>query len=171
MKTAFSSGVLASRQKRQLYGAALRMARSGNAVLVTDEVSLSSAKKFVFHNGNPLNHPLVADGRLVTDGYYVKSAGGWPPENKAHKLLRIDVRWPYEAGWVFPVLSGKGKATAAPAAIGHSMVFPQPNLRNANLYSTGAAPFAGPNYDPNAESEVDALCNDMTNYLAASWGQ
>lgn len=170
VKTAFSSGVLASRQKRQLYGAALRMARSGNAVLVTDKVSLltDTAKKFVFSGENPLNHPLVADTRLDTDGYYVTKAGGWPPENKAHKLLRIDVRWPYEAGWVFPVLSGKGKATAAPAAIGHSMVFPQPNLRDANLYSSGAAPFAGPDYDPNAEGEVDALCNDMTNYLAAA---
>ena len=170
VSTAFSSGVLPSRQRRQLYGAALRMERNENAVRVTDTVSLltDTAKKFLFSNENPLGHPLVADGRAKTNGYFVTSAAGWPPENKAHRLLRIDVRWPYEAGWVFPVLSGNGTASAAPAAVGHSMVFPQPNLRNANLYSTGAAPFDGPNYNPDEEGAADALLADMTNYLAAA---
>ena len=165
--TAFSAGVLPPRIRRQLYGAALR-ASENRTVVVTNKASAISGieKHFIFSNENPLRHPLVADTRIKHDGYFVTSAAGWPPAGKAHRLLRIDVQWPYEAGWLFPVVSGYGSTTGVTAR-GHSMVFPQPNLMPRNLYSVGAAPFEGPTYNPDEEGPLDDLSNEITSYMDA----
>lgn len=166
--TAFSAGKLSPRLQRQLYGAALRAA-GNRTVVVTNRASGSdeTAALFLFSNQNPLRHPLVADGRIKHDNYFVTYAPGWPAENKAHRLLRIDVQWPYEAGWLFPVVSGYGSTTGVTAR-GHSMVFPQPDLMPRNLYSVGAADFAGPTYNPEEGGPLDDLKNEINSYLAAA---
>lgn len=153
-------GNLPPRLARQLYGAALRLKRKPDAVRV---LSMAVAP-YIFHDERRLAYPLVADKGVSSDGYFVTGAHGWPPAGEVFKLICVDVSWPYEAGWVFPAVSGYGKSKA-PLAKGTSMVFPQPYIMSRNLYSQGAAAFDGPKYDATDAGAFDDLKKEIETYL------
>ena len=151
---------LNTRLARQLYGAGLRLDRSPEAVRVLSvEVS-----PYIFNDSNRLAYPLVADEGVTADGYFVTGAHGWPAAGEVHKLICVDMSWPYEAWWLFPTVSGYGVSKSPPAK-GISMVFPQPYIMPRNLYSQGAAAFDGPKYDASADSSFDGLQKEIEAYL------
>jgi hypothetical protein len=80
-------------------------------------------------------------------------------------MVHVEINWPYEYGWLFPIVSGGDALTTRPVATGHSMVFPQPDIANENLYSEGATAFAPGAYTNNtAVSDLDDLANEMKDY-------
>lgn len=169
----FSGKSAAARYARQMYGAASRIARAkdktGSEVLVvTDMDDLRGG--FLFAKNSNLGrmvYPEVYDKEGKSDGYFVTGAHGWPANNGGLAMVHVEINWPYESGWLFPVVSGYGAAKSkAPVAKGHSMVFPQPDIQNEHLYSEGATAYEEGSYTNNAAmAELDDLANEMKNYL------
>ena len=162
----------AARFARQIYGAGSRIARAkstiGKEVLtVTDMDDLRGG--FLFAKRSDLGrlvYPQVVDKEAKSDGYFVTGVHGWPANDDGLAMIHVEVNWPYEYGWLFPVVSGGNALSARPVATGHSMVFPQPNIANDNLYSEGATAFDPGAYTNNAAvSALDDLANEMKDYL------
>ena len=162
----------AARFARQIYGAGSRIARAkstiGKEVLeVTDMDDLRGG--FLFAKRSDLGrlvYPQVVDKEAKSDGYFVTGVHGWPANDDGLAMIHVEVNWPYEYGWLFPVVSGGNAISARPVATGHSMVFPQPNIANDNLYSEGATAFAPGAYTNNtAVSALDDLAKEMKDYL------
>ena len=161
---------------RQLYGAAQRIVRAksvaGQEVLtVTDMDSPSRPFMFTqessFSDQEHLVYPQVVDASAKSDGYFVTGAHGWPPNKTGLAMARVEINWPYESGWLFPVVSGRAAPTVAPPlARGHSMVFPQPKIVKANLYSKAAKAFDPGSYTGDTDVDaMDKLANEMKDYL------
>ena len=169
----FSGKGAAARYARQMYGAASRIARAkdktGREVLeVTDMDDLQGGFLFAKNsNLGRLVYPQVYDKEGKSDGYFVTNAHGWPANNGGLAMVHVEVNWPYESGWLFPVVSGYGAGKSkAPVAKGHSMVFPQPDIQNEHLYSEGASAYDEGSYTNNAAmAELDDLAKEMKNYL------
>ena len=169
----FSGKGAAARYSRQMYGAASRIvrakAKTGKEVLVVTEMDDLQGGFLFAKNSNlgRLVYPEVYDKEGKTDGYFVTNAHGWPANNEGHAMIHVEVNWPYESGWLFPVVSGYGtSASKAPVAKGHSMVFPQPNIQNEHLYSEGATAYQDGSYTNNAAmAALDDLAKEMKNYL------
>ena len=169
----FSGKSAAARYARQMYGAASRIARAkdkaGSEVLVvTDMDNLKGG--FLFAKSSNLGrlvYPQVFDKEGKSDGYFVTGAHGWPANNGGLAMVHVEVNWPYESGWLFPVVSGYGTSSSkAPVATGHSMVFPQPDIQNEHLYSEGASAYDAGSYTNNAAmADLDDLAKEMKNYL------
>ncbi len=158
---------------RHLYGAASRIARAkekaGQDVLTVRDMEDAKNNAYVFAKVSDLKrltYPQCIDAGAGSDGYFVSNPSGWPPNNNALGLVHVEIAWPYEASWMFPVVSGYGTASKPPVAKGHSMVFQQPNIVNANLYSEGAT-----GYEPGAYTNstlpkaLEDLANEMKAYL------
>lgn len=163
----FSGGSCAARRARQIYGAAVRVAKAPTAVSKVSELEETDGP-FVFAElakMGRLAYPLVADKDASSDGYFVTGAHGWPPNSQALKLLKVEVNWPYSRGWLFPVVSGYGK-TSAPVAKGTSIAFPQPNIVDENLWSTGAVAYADGDYTNKMSNVYEEVINAMKKYLA-----
>jgi len=163
----FSGGSAAARRARQIYGAAARVALAANPVSSVTELNKDP---YVF--GNPdyskqgrLAYPLVVDKDAKSDGYFVTGAHGWPPNNQALRLLKVEVKWPYSRGWVFPVVAGYGKKSA-PVAKGTSIAFPQPNIVDKNLWSTGAVAYAEGDFTNKMSNAYEEVAKAMKSYLA-----
>lgn len=168
----FSGNGAFARHSRQMYGAASRIVRakkiSGREVVtVTDMTELKDGFMFAKNsNLGRLVYPQVYDKEGKQDGYFVTGAHGWPANDGGHAMVHVEINWPYERGWLFPVVSGGGASTNAPTATGHSMVFPQPDIQNEHLYSEGATAFEEGSYTNNvAMAALDDLAKDMKNYL------
>ena len=162
----------AARFARQIYGAGSRIARAkstiGKEVLtVTDMDDLRGG--FLFAKRSDLGrlvYPQVVDKEAKSDGYFVTGVHGWPANDDGLAMIHVEVNWPYEYGWLFPVVSGGNALSARPVATGHSMVFPQPNIATDNLYSEGATAFDPGAYTNNtAVSALDDLAKEMKDYL------
>lgn len=164
----------AARFARQIYGSAARIAKAksttGKEVLtVTAMDDLKGG--FIFakrSNRGRLAYPQVVDKEAKSDGYFVTGAHGWPANDQGLAMLHVEINWPYERGWLFPVVSGRvaASSTNTPVATGHSMVFPQPAIENKNLYSEGATAFNPGSYTNNASmADLDDLANEMKHYL------
>ena len=170
----FSGKGALARNSRQMYGAASRIVRakriSGKEVVTVTDMDEPQGGFLFAKNGNlgRLVYPQVYDKEGKSDGYFITSAHGWPANDDGHAMVHVEVNWPYERGWLFPVVSGRGStsSTNAPTATGHSMVFPQPNIQNEHLYSEGATEFAEGSYTNNAAmAALDDLAKEMKNYL------
>ena len=169
----FSGKSGGARMARQIYGAAVRIARAKSTigkevVTVTDMDDLNGP--FMFAKLAALGrlvYPQVVDKEAKSDGFFVTGAHGWPANYGGLAMAHVEVNWPYESGWLFPVVSGRGVASSKrPVATGHSMVFPQPDIANENLYSEGATAFAPGAYTNNASmAALDELAKEMKNYL------
>ena len=166
----FSGGSAAARRARQFYGAAIRVVKAQTAVSAVSELTEAEGP-FVFAKGakwegmGRLAYPLVIDKEAKSDGYFVTGAHGWPPNNQALQLVKVEVNWPYSRGWLFPVVSGYGK-TSAPVAKGTSIAFPQPGITDKNLWSTGAVEYAAGDYESKMSDAYKAVADDMKKYLA-----
>lgn len=166
----FGKGTVAARRGRQIFGAASRIARAkgvtGSEALTVSELSSGN---FIFSKNAPsqgrLVYPQVADKETTSDGSFVTGAHGWPPNDQALKLIHVDVSWPFERGWLFPVISGYGNSSTVPVAKGHSIVFTQPNIRCENLLSEGADAYADGDYTNNVPSAYQDIIDDMRSYL------
>ena len=162
----------AARFARQMYGAASRIARAKSTIgkeVVTVEDMDDLSGSFMFAKRSQLKrlaYPQVVDKEVKSDGYFVTGVHGWPANDNGLAMVHVEISWPYERGWLFPVVSGRGAVSKPPVATGHSMVFPQPDIANENLYSEGATAFAPGSYTNNASvSALDDLANEMKNYL------
>ena len=163
----FSGGSAAARRARQIYGAAVRVAKASEPVssvteLKTDPYVFGDAK---YSKAGLLAYPLVVDKNASSDGYFVTGAHGWPPNNQALRLLKVEVKWPYSRGWVFPVVAGYGKKSA-PVAKGTSIAFPQPNIVDKNLWSTGAVAYAEGDFTNKLSNAYEQVADAMRKYLA-----
>ena len=163
----------AARHARQIFGAASRIARAkatiGKEVLVVTDMDTLSGP-FMFAKRSALGrlvYPQVADKEAKSDGYFVTGVHGWPANDNGLAMAHVEINWPYESGWLFPAVSGRDAiSTKPPVATGHSMVFPQPDIANENLYSEGATAFAPGAYTNNASmAALDELAKEMKNYL------
>ncbi len=168
----FSGKSAAARFARQMYGAGSRIARAKSTIgkeVVTVEDMDDLNGSFMFAKRSKLKrlvYPLVADKESKSDGFFVTGAHGWPANDNGLAMIHVEINWPYEYGWLFPVVSGGGKVSKPPVATGHSMVFPQPDISNENLYSEGATAFAPGSYTNNASvTALDDLANEMKDYL------
>ena len=168
----FNGKSAAARFARQMYGAGSRMARAKSTIgkeVVTVEDMDDLNGSFMFAKRSKLKrlvYPLVADKESKSDGFFVTGAHGWPANDNGLAMIHVEINWPYEYGWLFPVVSGRGKVSKPPVATGHSMVFPQPDISNENLYSEGATAFAPGSYTNNASvTALDDLANEMKDYL------
>ncbi len=162
----------AARFARQMYGAASRIARAKSTIgkeVVTVEDMDDLSGSFMFAKRSQLKrlaYPQVVDNEVKSDGYFVTGVHGWPANDNGLAMVHVEISWPYERGWLFPVVSGRGAVSKPPVATGHSMVFPQPDIANENLYSEGATAFAPGTYTNNAAvAALDDLANEMKNYL------
>ena len=175
LNSLFAQDTEAARRARQLYGAGMRIARAGETigkevVTVTD---MNSNSHFFFANNNPrsgfkhLAYPQVVDEHATSDGYFVNGFHGWPPNDQGHAMVHVEISWPYESGWLFPVVSGRVEPSTEnpPVAIGHSMVFPQPNIANDNLYSAGAKAFDMGSFTNSPSANIEALEKEIKQYL------
>ena len=166
----FSGGSAAARRARQIYGAAIRVLKAPTAVSAVSELTEAEGP-FVFAKGaawegmGRLSYPLVVDKEAKSDGYFVTGAHGWPPNNQALQLVKVEVNWPYSRGWLFPVVSGYGK-TSAPVAKGTSIAFPQPGITDKNLWSTGAVEYVDGDYESKMSDAYKAVVDAMRRYLA-----
>ena len=170
----FSGKSAAARYARQIYGAASRIARAKSitgreVVTVTDMDDLNSPFMFAKLSTKlgRLAYPQVVDKDAKSDGYFVTGVHGWPANDGGLAMTHVQIDWPYEYGWLFPVVSGTGGGPGgAPVATGHSMVFTQPSIANDNLYSEGATAFDPGSYTNNAAAKVfEEIVKDMKNYL------
>ena len=168
----FNGKSAAARFARQMYGAGSRIARAKSTIgkeVVTVEDMDDLNGSFMFAKRSKLKrlvYPLVADKEAKSDGFFVTGAHGWPANDNGLAMIHVEINWPYEYGWLFPVVSGRGKVSKPPVATGHSMVFPQPDISNENLYSEGATAFAPGSYTNNASvTALDDLANEMKDYL------
>ena len=169
----FNGDSEAARHARQIYGAASRIARANSTIgkevlVVTDMDALSGPYMFAKRSAlGRLVYPQVVDKEAKSDGYMVTGVHGWPANDNGLAMAHVEINWPYESGWLFPVVSGRGSISSKPpVATGHSMVFPQPDIANENLYSEGATAFAPGAYTNNASiAALDDLADEMKNYL------
>ena len=163
----------AARLSRQLFGAASRIARAKNrtgAEVLTVKDMDEMGGLFLFTKNNPamgrLVYPQVVDSEAKSDGYFVTGVHGWPAEKNGLAMVHVQIDWPYESSWVFPVVSGFGSASKPPVATGHSMVFPQPAIKNQNLYSEGAEAYKPGDYTNTVpEKAFKELAEEMNAYL------
>ena len=163
----------AARHARQIFGAASRIARAKSTIgkevlVVTDMDTLNGPFMFAKRSAlGRLVYPQVADKEAKSDGYFVTGVHGWPANDNGLAMAHVEINWPYESGWLFPVVSGRDYiASSPPVAIGHSMVFPQPDITKENLYSEGATAFAPGSYTNNASvAALDDLAKEMKEYL------
>ncbi len=163
----FSGGGAAERRARQIYGAAMRVLQAPEAVSSVKELEEKDGP-FVFAKiakMGRLAYPLVVDKEAKSDGYFVTGAHGWPANNGALKLVKVDVKWPYSRGWLFPVVSGYGE-TSAPVAQGTAIAFPQPGITDKNLWSTGAVEYAAGDYTNKMSDAYKEVADAMKGYLA-----
>ena len=168
----FSGKGALARHSRQMFGAASRIVRakriSGREVVTVTEMDGLKDGFLFAKNSNlgRLTYPQVYDKEGKQDGYFVTSAHGWPANEGGHAMVHVEINWPYERGWLFPIVSGVGSNTNAPTARGHSMVFPQPDIQNEHLYSEGATAFDPGSYSNNvAMAALDDLAREMKEYL------
>jgi len=172
----FAGGSEAARRARQIYGAGVRIVRAHDtigkdAVTVEDMDDLNDYYMFAEESSKPgfkhLAYPQVVDAGAKSDGYFVKDYHGWPPNAQGHAMIHVEINWPYESGWLFPVVSGRDDLATddVPAATGHSMVFPQPDIQNEHLYSEGATAFAPGTYTNNTTASYQDIVDDMRNYM------
>ena len=167
----FSDSSAAARNARQIFGAASRISRAAKPGVVRVSAITNSVYAFAAHAGQfgesrRLAFPQVADSTAASDGFFVTGAHGWPANNNVHAMVHVEIDWPYEQAWLFPVVSGRGGASStAPLAKGHSMVFPQPNIVNANLYSKGATQFDPGSYQGPATKDFSDLADEIRAYL------
>ena len=162
----------AARHARQMYGAASRIARAKSKIgkeVVTVEDMDDLRGDFLFAKQSTLKrlaYPQVVDKEAKSDGYFVTGAHGWPANNNGLAMIHVEINWPYESGWLFPIVSGYGSSASAPVAKGHSMVFPSPDIQNENLYSEGATAYAEGDYKASAsQKDLDDLAKEMKDYL------
>ena len=171
----FSGDGEAARHARQMYGAASRLARAkaktGKEVVTVEDMD-GLRDSFLFAKQSTMKrlaYPQVVDKEAKSDGYFVTGAHGWPANNNGLAMIHVEINWPYESGWLFPIVSGYGSSASAPVAKGHSMVFPSPDIQNENLYSEGATAYAEGKYTASAsQKDLDDLANDMRKYLGGS---
>lgn len=85
-----------------------------------------------------LNYPAVAYDPKCSDGYFVDKPGGWPPKQQKFALVEVDLAWPFEGTWLFPIVSNGRKQQKYDCirATAKSLVFQQPNIGNGNLSSS-----------------------------------
>ena len=158
---------------RHLYGAASRLGRAkdrtGQEVLVVTDMEDAKNNAYVFAKASDLKrlvYPQCVDSDSSSDGYFVSNPSGWPPNANALGMVHVEITWPYESGWLFPVVSGYGTASKSPVAKGHSMVFQQPNIANENLYSEGATAYEPGSYDEGTlPKAMEDIANEMKAYL------
>lgn len=133
---------------RQFFGACRRIDRFDDIVTITtygNSTTYGGGSYRCFSKYQPLDFPQTfAAGDVVESA--VAKAGGWPPNNLTHGMMKVTVAWPYSAGWLFPVVSGlRSDSSAARSgtvrAVGHSFAFRQPEIENEHLKSTGAVAF------------------------------
>ena len=170
----FSGESTAARHARQIYGAASRIVRAkstiGKEVLTIEDMD-NLRDGFIFSKlalRGRLAYPQVVDTEAKSDGYFVTGAHGWPANYGGLAMVHVEVNWPYESGWLFPVVSGRGSAAGAKpiVATGHSMVFPQPDISNENLYSEGAKAYDPGSYtNKTSLGDLDDLAKEMKDYL------
>ena len=158
---------------RHLYGAASRIARAkdkaGQDVLTVTDMGEAHSNAYVFAEAGSfkkLAYPQCVDKDAKSDGYFVSNPSGWPPDDDVLGLVHIEINWPYESGWLFPVVSGYGSVSKPPVARGHSMVFQQPYISNENLYSEGAKGFDPGSYTNTPRTKaMEDLADEMKDYL------
>jgi hypothetical protein len=169
----FNGKSAAARFARQMYGAGSRIARAkstiGKEVLTVTDMDSDYKGAYLFAKRSVMGrlvYPQVVDKEAKSDGYFVTGVHGWPANDGGLAMVHVEINWPYEYGWLFPIVSGGDALTTRPVATGHSMVFPQPDIANENLYSEGATAFAPGAYTNNtAVSDLDDLANEMKDYL------
>ena len=144
-----------NRQLRQLAYAAGRLNEFPDALTVIerDRSPFIFAKEGSFSQigDSRLDFPRILDATVTNDSWFVANDVPWPPNGQWQRMIDVKIRWPFERAWIFPVLSpwkspvkdGKEDPLAGrPVALGRAMAYPQPIIKNENLKSKGAEPYA-----------------------------
>ncbi len=97
-------------------------------------------------NNMSLSYPRCLDSysKFDDDLGFVIQDSSWPSESTCERMIKVKVSWPFERAWLFPVVSGiykSGAKSGAVRAVGHSLVYQQPNITLKHLLSKGAAAY------------------------------
>ena len=134
-----------SRALRQVVYAADRVATYDViAVKERDDASIPAFSRASLFSNGPLDLPATYDSKSTYDEWMVKTYSGWPPNNQSQKMIDVTIKWPFERAWMFPVLASAKSSSDpgdVPVALGRALFYPQPNIKNANLYSEGSEAF------------------------------
>ena len=143
--TGFEDLLNNSRVLRQVVYAADRVATYDViTVKERDDKSIPAFSRASLYGGSPLDLPATYDTKSTYDDWMVKTYSGWPPNNQSQKMIDVTIKWPFERAWMFPVLASAASSSDpgdVPVAVGRALFYPQPNIKNANLYSDGAEAF------------------------------
>ena len=85
-----------------------------------------------------VDFPRCLDGASLFDDWRVTQDSSWPPINSAQRMILVAVSWPFERAWLYPIFSRTKWSGKDPVAVGESIAYPQPKIRNVNLQSVGA---------------------------------
>ena len=159
--TSFDEFLNSNRALRQVVYAADRMATYDViSVKERDDAKIPAFSRVSLYGGGQLDLPATYDTKSTYDEWMVKTYSGWPPNNQSQKMIDVTIKWPFERAWMFPVLASPTKTTEisddVPTAVGRALFYPQPTLKNANLYSEGAEAF-----DPGTTNSYTKAIDEM----------
>ena len=151
---------------RELIGAANRMRKASDVIAITPYSRTPMVFGHVAPFNTPIGYPLCLDGREKSDEFFVESATEWPPKSQPQRMVKVTVSWPFEMGWLFPVVSGFSPAAESNIrAKGHSLVYPQPEISNDNLKSSGATPYKPGEWDGIDTKVIGDCQNRIKKYI------
>ncbi len=144
--TGFDDLMSRSRVLRQIVYAADRMATYDViSIKERDDASIPAFSRVsLYATGGQLDLPATYDSNAKYDDWMVTTYSGWPPNNQKQKMIDVTIKWPFERAWMFPVLASAKSSSDpgdVPTAVGRALFYPQPTIKNANLYSEGAEAF------------------------------
>ena len=122
------------------------------------------AKNHSLSGDTSVEFPRCLDETARFDDWRVTQDSSWPPINSAQRMILVAVSWPFERAWLYPIFSRTKWSGKDPVAVGESIAYPQPKIRNVNLQSVKAEAYARDPVPP-IPKEFGDLREQYVNFL------
>ena len=175
------------RRFREVYGAARRTMKSKKNVYTISHLGLadwsdskiSSDERqkrwderelwLIDSDHQPLDFPAAFSHDSKVKNYNISGYHQWPPKSEKMGFLRVDINWPFEEGWLFPIVSGfrTSGTNDVVYATGSSLAFPQPMIDNDNLRSEGAKQYPYDEKGDDLAKALEEIAKEARQYLRA----
>lgn len=122
------------------------------------------AKNHSLSGDTSVEFPRCLDETARFDDWRVTQDSSWPPSGAAQRMILVAVSWPFERAWLYPIFSRTKWSGKDPVAVGESIAYPQPKIRNVNLQSVKAEAYARDPVPP-IPKEFGDLREQYVNFL------